>query len=315
MVKSIQTSEKNLPNIKTLTFGDLSWTDIVQPTKEATRYLAERYDFNPLDFEDALSPRQVSKIEEYPDYLFIVFHVSVYDKVARISSRKPWSAFVGSNFLVTIRPPEFKIAGELFRECETREDSLRQYLGQGSGYLLYQILDQSIDRYFRVLEKITSLMDSIEDNVFKEEVETATELSFLRRDIINQRQVMFPTRTLFAELEPKLKPFSKVDLTLYFGDLMDHINRVCNTLVEYAQVIEVFKDSDYLLSGYRANRTMRTIALLLAIAVPFLVVASIYVMIPGSLENGNFQAFAALLAVIVVLLSVTLYFLRRKHLI
>jgi magnesium transporter len=315
MAKSVKTLPENQLNLKTITFGDITWVDIVEPTKEATKYLAEHYDFSPLDLEDALSPWQVTKIEEYPEYLFVVFHIAVYDKVKRTSSRRQWSAFVGKNFLATLRPPEFKIAGELFRECEINEEVREQLFSQGAGYLLYQILDRSVDRYFKVLDKILSLMEQIEDSVFEEKVEVASQLSNLRRDIINQRQVMFPTRTLLTELEPKLKQFSKTDLTLYFGDLMDHLNKVCNTLDEYTQVIEVFKDSDYLLSGYRTNRTIRSLAVLSAITLPVILVAGIYVMLPDDLGKGSLHTFVILLAIIVALISGTLYFLRRRNLI
>ena len=208
MARPIKTTREIQMNLKTLTFGDLTWVDIVQPTKEATKYLAEHYAFNPLDIEDALSPRQVSKVEEYPEYLFVIFHLSVYDKVRRVSSRKQWSAFVGANFLVTLRSPEFKVAGELFQECETKEEVREQYLSHGSGYLLYRIVDRAIDRYFKVLDKILSLLEDTEEGVFKEEVEMAGQLSNLRRDVINQRQVMFPTRALLAELEVNNPPAS-----------------------------------------------------------------------------------------------------------
>jgi magnesium transporter len=315
MAKSNKITKENQVNIKTITSGDFTWVDIIQPTKEAAKYLAEHYGFNLLDIEDALSPRQVSKIEEYPEYLFVIFHLSVFEKARRVSSRKQWSAFVGPNYLVTIRPPEFKVAGELFQECETKVETREQYLSQGSGYLLYQIIDRAIDQYFKVLDKILGLMEDIEEGVFREDVEVASPLSTLRRDIIDQRQVMFPTRALLAELEAKLKPYSKTDLTLYFSDLMDHVNKVCNTLDEYTEVIEVFKDSDYLLSGYRSNRAIRAIAILLAIGLPFVVVACIYLILPGGLEKGSLQTFAGLLLIIVALIGATLYFLRRRHLI
>ena len=117
------------------------------------------------------------------------------------------------------------------------------------------------------------------------------------------------------ELEPKLKQFSKTDLTLYFGDLMDHLNKVCNTLDEYTQVIEVFKDSDYLLSGYRTNRTIRSLAVLAAICLPVIVVAGIYIMLPEDWGKGSPQTFAVLLVIIVALISATIHLMRRKNLI
>jgi magnesium transporter len=315
MVLSNRYPEAKQLNLKTITFGDLTWVDIVQPTKEAGKYLVEHYNFNPLDIEDALSSQQVSKIEEYPEYLFVVFHLSVFEKVKRVSARKQWAAFVGPNYLVTIRPPEFRVPDELFQECETKAETREQYLSQGSGYLLYQIFDRTVDQYFKVLDKILGSMEDIEEGVFLEDVEVASPLSSLRRDIIDQRQVMFPTRALLVELEPKLKQYSKTDLTLYYSDLMDHVNKVCSTLDECTEVIDVFKDSDYLLSANRSNRAIRAIAILLAIGLPFVIVAGIYLILPGGLEKGTPRTSAALLSIVVALIATILYLLRRRHLI
>ncbi len=315
MALTDKTSEKKQLNLRTMTSGDLTWVDIVQPTKEVIKYLAEHYNFNPLDLEDALSPRQVPKIEEYPDYLFVVFHLSVFDKVTRVSTRKQWSAFVGENFLVTLRPAEFKVPDELFHDCEISEETRAQNCGQGSGYLLYQILDRAIDRYFRVLDKILVLMEDIEDNVFQEGVEAARELGFLRRDIITQRRIMFPTRPLLIDLEKKLKRFSKIDLTLFFSDLMDHMNKILDTLDEYTEVIEVFKDTDYQLSGYRANRTIRVLALLFALGLPFLVIAALYLILPSSVDKNSPQLFITLLIIIFVVIGLMLFLFRRRRLI
>ena len=311
-------SEKKQLQLKTITHGELTWIDIVQPTEEATRYLAAHYNFHPMDLEDSLSLRQLSKTEEYPGYLFVIFHLPVYDRATRVSARKQWSAFIGDKFLVTLRPMELSSLDGLFRECEVNEKAREDYMTQGSGYLLYQILDRAIDSYFPVLNKIASLIDDIEDSVFDEEVEVAEEISILRRDIITQRQVMFPTRTLFLELEKKLKRFTKIDLTIYFSDLMDHMNKICDTLDESTEVIDVFKDADYLLSGYRANRGIRVLTVMLTVVLPVLLVFGlfgVYSLIYGGGNKSNPQMFFLLLGVVAVIIGAILFFLRRKHLI
>ena len=80
MAVSTNNPEKKQLNIKTITWGDLTWVDIEQPTEEITKFLTEKYNFHPMDIEDALSLRQLSKVEEYPTYLFVIFHLLKYDK-------------------------------------------------------------------------------------------------------------------------------------------------------------------------------------------------------------------------------------------
>jgi magnesium transporter len=318
MVGEDKGSGKKPANVKKITLGELTWVDIVQPTEEAIKYLAENYKFHPLDLDDCLSRRQLSKIEEYPQYLFIIFHLPVYDKEKRISTKQQWSVFVGDKYLVTLRPGALRTINEIFQECELNEEIRKDYFSQGSGYLLYQLLDGATDYYFTVLDKILSLMDDIEDSVFDEEVEVAKEVSILRRDIITQRRVMIPTRTTIIELENKLKRFAKVDLAVYFGDLVDHLNKITETLDECREIIEVYKDADSILGNSRTNRVIRTLAIIITIGAPFLVVSSLYgmhVILPGGAEKGSFQPFLILLLVILILIGAMLYFLRRKHLI
>jgi len=315
MVTSANSDKKQL-NLKTITWGELTWVDIVQPTTEATQYLAEHYNLNPLDLEDALSMRQIPKIETYPDYLFIIFHLPVYDKATRLSSRKQWSVFVGDKFVITLRPGEFKALEAMYRQCELSEESRQEYMSQSSGYLLYCILDRAVDSYFPVLNTIMSLMEDIEGNVFDEEIEAGKDISILRRDIITQRRVMFPTRALFTEVEKRLGRFSKMDLTVYFSDLMDHMNKITETLDEFSEVIEVYKDADYVLSGYRANRIIRIIAVLMAIGLPFLIVTGLFsmrVVLPGGVDKGSLFTFFLLLGLSLATAGGMLYFFRRKR--
>jgi magnesium transporter len=303
-------------NIKTISYGDLTWVDITNPTEEVKKYLSDRFNFHPMDLEDVLSKRQLSKIEEYQQYVFFIFHIPVFDKTTQVSTKRQWCAFAGEKFLVTLRPIELQVIDEMLRESEFNEDSRKEFMGKGSGYLLYSILDHAVDAYFPILDKILSLMDDIEDRVFDEGVEVAREINILRRDIITQRRVMFPERALQADVQNKLKRFSKIDLSVYFSDLSDHVNKICDTLDEAKEIIEVFKDADSTLSNYRSNRVIRTLALMFAIGFPVILIAGIFAMnvLPTGI-SGNLGTFIIVLAVMVVIIVLLLLFFRRRKLI
>jgi magnesium transporter len=318
MVTPQKNIEQKRLNLTTISWGEFTWDDIVEPSEEARKYLTEHYNFHPMDLEDCFGRRQLSKVDVYGDYLFVIFHLPVYDKTTRISTIRQWSAFVGEKYLVTLRPGVLTAMDELRRECEFNEEAKKEYFSQGSGYLLYQILDRAVDSYFPVLDKILGLMEDIEDNVFNEEIEAAKDISFLRRDIVTQRRVMFPTRALLVELENKLRRFVKMDLSVYYGDLMDHMNDICETLDECKEIIEVFEDADHIFSEYRANHSIHTLTVLATIALPVLVIASLYSMnvpLPGGLEKGSPITFVILLVVILMIIGTLLFFFRRKHLI
>jgi magnesium transporter len=303
-------------NIETITHDDLTWVNITAPTEREIEWLANNYQFHPLALDDCLSRKQIPKLDVYPGYLFFVFHYPVYDKETRVSTKRQWSAFIGENYLITIHTGELKTLVALFRDCQANEESRQEYFSSGSGFLLYRILDRAIDSYFPVLDKILSLLEDMEDVVFDETIETAKEISILRRDIITQRSVMFPTRAIFIEMENKLKRYSKVDVTAFYNDLMDHINKICDTLDECREIVEVYKDTDYTLATYRLNRVTRLLTIFSTIVLPFILVSSIYGMnisLPGGLSRGAFDTFIVLLLIMVIIAAVMLIFFRRRR--
>jgi len=312
--------EESLPpeplNIETVTHGDLTWVNIVSPTERETEWLAQNYQFNPMALDDCLSRKQISKLDVYPGYLFFVFHYPLYHKETRIATKQQWSAFIGENYLVTIHTGELKTIMALFRDCQTNQESREEYFSGGSGFLLYRIMDRAIDAYFPVLDKILSLLEDVEDVVFDEEIEAGKEISILRRDIITQRSVMFPTRNIFIQMENKLKRYSKVDVTGYYNDLMDHMNKICETLDECKEIIEVFKDTDFVLATNRVNRVVRILNIFATITIPFIVVSSIWGMnvhLPGGLTTGGWDTFVVLMLIMVVITCVMLIFFRRRR--
>lgn len=303
-------------NIRTITWENMTWVDIVPPTPAAMRLLEERYHFQQLALEDCLSNRQISKMDVFRDHLFFVFHFNHYNKKTRISTKRQWAAFIGENFIVTVHTGELKSLVEMFRECQTNSEARHDYLSNGSGYLLYRIIDRAIDSYFPVLDKIMILLTRSEDIVFDADTDATTELSILRRDIITQRMVMFPTRALLIEMRNKLKHYSRVEMAENYDDLIDHMNRICQALDECKEVVEVFKDADYTLVTHRLNRVVRRLNIIATIVLPFLAISGLYgmnVALPGGLERGDFTSFLVLFGVMISITAGMLFYFRRNH--
>jgi magnesium transporter len=303
-------------DIATITWGDLTWVNVPNPTEREVEWLKNTYNFHPLTLDDLLSRKQISKIDTYPGYLFFVFHHAYYQKETRIPSKRQWFAYISDNYIITVHTYDLRTLNALFRDCQSNEDTRKEYLSNGSGFLLYRIIDRAIDSYFPVLDKILNLMEDVEDAVFDEEVEASKELSILRRDIITQRTVMFPTREILTEMENKLKRFSKIDLTAYYNDLMDHMDKICNTLDETKEMIEVFKDTDFTLATNRLNRVMRILTIFSTITLPFLAISGIFgmnVFAPGGIESGDITVFIVLIVLMILAAGAMLFYFRRRR--
>lgn len=299
--------------MESITWGDFTWVNIERPTERETGYLAKNYPFHPLDLDDCLSRKQRPKLDVYPDYLFFIFQFSVYDIATRVSTYDQVATFIGNKYLITLHSGQLKPLVKLFRQCQTDEEARREHFSYGAGYLLYRILDRTVDAYFPIVDKILSQIADVEDKVFDENVEAAEEVATLRRDIITQRRIMFPNRAVTAELEPKLKRFTNTDISVYFGDLLDHLHRICDTLDECKEIIEVYKDSDYVLGTDRINRVMRVLAIIATILLPINIVSSVYGMnIPLPLQDSKYS-FLFVSLITLAIIGIMLFVFRRKR--
>ena len=68
------------PRPEVIEAHDLRWIQIEEPRLADRLWLSENFDFHELDLEDVASRNQRPKVDEYPDYLFLVMQFPRYDK-------------------------------------------------------------------------------------------------------------------------------------------------------------------------------------------------------------------------------------------
>src|SRR6478735_5904433 len=134
--------QERKPNVETITAEGLRWVNIERPSPLECAWLEEQFGFHALDLEDVMSRNQRPKIDEYPEYLFIVLHFPVFDKqVGRLNSGE-LDLFVGPDYIITLPNQPLKPVEYLFERCRTNEEVREQLFSKGTGYMLYQIVDQ-----------------------------------------------------------------------------------------------------------------------------------------------------------------------------
>ena len=299
-------------NIESLSWGDLTWVDIAPPTEKETEYLAQNYPFHPLDLDDTLSRKQRPKIDEYKEYLFFVFHFPMYRKEEQVLASGQLSVFIGPNYLITLHKGELKPLVKLFKECQIDEESRQEYLSQGSGFLLYRILDRLVDYCLPILNKVGDGIEEVEDVIFSNRKSGAIrEISRLRRDVIAFRRIIWPMRAVIGRLESKIRRFAKSDLAVYFGDMVDHLDKIWDGLDEYKEIIEGLNDTHDSLATNRTNEVVRILTIIATILLPVTVVASIYGMnITLPFMDSQYALLYVFLIMLVVIGGI-LFFLRH----
>ncbi len=270
-------SEDKTLSLQSITWGTLTWLNIERPTELEIEYLTRNYHFHPLDLDDCLSRIQRPKLDEYKDYLFMVLHLPVLPGEMQVATASQVSIFISDNYLITLHKGDLKPLVKFFRECEIDEGFRAENFGKGSGYLLYSLIDKMIDYCFPILSSIGASIENTEDEIFSNSsLKTIEEISILRRDVIAFRRIIWPMRAVLGSLEPKVRRYTSMDLEIYFGDTVDHVDKIWDGLDEYKEIIEGLNDTYDSMVSNRTNIVMRMLTVVATILLPITVVTGIF---------------------------------------
>jgi magnesium transporter len=291
---------------------NLLWIDLYECTEDELNYVGELFDFHPLALEDCLQISPRAKVDDYEDYFFFVFHAVKYDEDSEDDeiTNTELDVFLGSNYIVTIHPVALTSVGNIARV------SLRSpaYMDQGTGYLLYSMIDGIVDGIFPILDRIGVRVDELDDNIYTfRGTEVMEEISTLRRNIILMRKVLIPQRTIFSNVKGKYSFFVTDETIPYYLDLADHLNNILDSINAYRDLLHSSYEAYYTLITSRTNEIITTLTLFSIIMMPLTVITGFFgmnVTLPGSAQLH--AAWLILLGMLGLSLGMIAYFRYRK---
>jgi magnesium transporter len=292
----------------------LTWVHLDRPDTAAISALAERFGWHELDVEDVLSKRQRPKIDEYPDYLFVVLHFPFYDKSVQRLNAAELDVFLGPDYVVTLPAVPLLPVTRLFTRCREDERLRTELFANGSGRLLYEILDDLLDYCFPILDKIGHKLDSIEDEMFEgASQEVVRDLSNVKQEIISYRKIIKPERATLRSLERYVERFLPESLELYFDDIVDATERIWDLLDNYKEVVEALEDTNESVISHRQNDVLRLLTIFSVTMLPLTVITGIFGMNVDFPGYGTHAAFWVIVAAMVGVLSGMLAFFRLNR--
>src|SRR4051794_161655 len=305
------------PQVETITAEGLRWVNIESPSPLECAWLEEQFGFHALDLEDVLSRNQRPKIDEYPDYLFIVLHFPVFDPAVGRLNAGELDIFVGPDYLVTIPNQRLQPVQYLFERCRQKEELREQHFSKGSGFLLYRIVDDSFDYCFPMLRKIGNKLDAVEDEIFSgRSEEVVRDISNVKQEIINFRKISRPQRPVLRDLERTKHRFLAAregqDLEIYFDDIVDAHERIWDMLENYKEVVVGLEETNESVISHRVNDILRVLTVISVTLLPLTLLASIFgmnVRVPG---QGTIGAFWIVVGTMAAMLVTLLWLFRRR---
>jgi magnesium transporter len=285
-------------------FPHLAWYDIADPASPDLDELARRFELHELQIEDCRHRPQRPKTEEHDHYIFsVIKHIHnngelVFDDI---------DLFLGPNFLISVRSNDAAIfASVRARAQQEHIDRLDK--------LFYMILDQVVDGYQPVLDKLDDDISDIEDTVLgRPDPDTLAEIFSLKRKLVEFRRVSAGMREVVNTLTRREKGLLGDDLDVYFRDIYDHIVRTVELIETYRDLLSGALDIYLSAVANRTNDVMKVLTIWGTVSLPLVIITGFFGMnlkLPWT-ESIHGTLFAVALMAISTIASLVYFKMKR----
>lgn len=234
--------------------------------------LQKHFCLHSLLVEDVLNDQR-PKAEEYEDHLFIT--LKMLYRIGKPDIDYEQISFVlGTNFLLTFQEKE----GDLF-------DGFRERIRLDQGkvrkkeadYLLYRLLEITIENYYNVLDSFGEQIEEIEEEIQNHSsTDTFKKIQGLKKELIFLHKALYPLREAVSRLAKDESNFIKEENLPYYSDLNDHVVHLIDLLDTYRDLVSGLSDFHINMQNQRLNEVIRVLTIISTIFIPLTFIVGVY---------------------------------------
>ncbi len=266
--------------------------------------LGKRYGMHPLALEDVVDVYQRPKMETYTDGVLLQLKAFAFDQESRQLSVEQVSVYLHEETVLTFQEDAGDLFASVRKRLETKTGRIRS---RSADYLAYALIDNVIDRYFAVLDKIEEALDVLENQILKQpEPATKGHIHDLKLSLLTMRKSVSPLRELVSSFGDTEHRLVTEDTQLFVRDLKDHIIQVTDLVETYRDVTNGLYDLYVSEISFRTNSVVQTLTIVSTIFMPLSFLAGLYGMnfvnIPELQNSDGYYILLSVMGVLVVLM-------------
>lgn len=283
---------------------DVLWIDLEDPTPDEEKRVFETFfPVHSLTLEDMTrtrrepdQPPHFPKVEEFPDYLFVIVNPIHPQAAARVFGGqdgdahrlcRQLSAVLTDRILITHHYEKLTSVQELHTHLKKHEVQL----ARGPDYLFHLILDVMVDHYAPLLDGVDDTLDALEEQVFtKPSASLLARLLGMKRGIIGLRKTMIYEREVLARLSRG--EFALIDSRemVYYRNVYDHLIRFTELIEASREMVMDLMQTLLASQANKLNEVMKVLTMISVTILPMGLIAGVYGM---NFENNVWPDFKA----------------------
>jgi magnesium transporter len=246
------------------------WVDIEDSggvaSSKAETLLRNVFGFHALAVGDALRESHMPKVDDWGEYLYLVFHGTSVNHQSDELRLQEVDIFLGSSYLVTYHSEPLSFLDE---DREAIERDPRDRLQHGPDHLLFRLLEQAVDQSLEAIEFLDERVDAIQNEVIENPRSESLQMIFrIKRAAIELHKIFGPQREVLNRLaRDPYKPI-RAEHQIYFRDVYDHVVRIHDISESLRDLIAGTLDTYLSVMSNRTNDIMKLLTMVTLMFMP-----------------------------------------------
>ena len=251
----------------------LVWVDLVSATPEERAAMGEEFQLHETALAAcATGAKQRPRVEEYEGQVLLIAYAAKPAGAGRPVDLHELDVLAGKSFLLTFHGGAPIDAAAVSRRVTAHPELAKE----GSGFLLYVVLDELVDTFFPCLDQIGERIEDLEEAVFEASTNVQSQIFSLRRDLIAVRRVAGPMRdAMIVLLRRDLGLFTR-ESQRYLQDIYDHMIRIVESVEDYQDLASGALEASLAVASNRVGTVARNLGAYAAIFAVVTMISGIY---------------------------------------
>lgn len=207
--------------------NQLVWAqaDIEDLTPSNVAIIADELGLHSLAVEDAMTPRQRPKLEQYENHLFSVMHQ--LDEIEDQLEARQIACFVGRRFALTIHQG----ADRTIKEALARLGNLTKDGHRGPSAIMQALLDAVVDDYQSISDRLENEMEAMEESALGHPGHPLqSRLYGVKQQVARLRRYVVPGERVLADMVEGRAGLATERTREHFRDIHDHLLRIIDQI-------------------------------------------------------------------------------------
>jgi magnesium transporter len=142
---------------------------------------------------------------------------------------------------------------------------------------MHNIIDQSVDAYFPLVEELNVMVDGLEERLFDQfDEKLIHEIFKAKRAAFSMRRHVGPLREVLNILTNRPCGYIRPETQLYYRDIYDHTIRIVESMDSVRDLLAGVLETYLSQTSNRMNRVMKQLSIVATIALPLVVIGGIF---------------------------------------